>query len=57
VGSRTAIPVWRFGHAAFDYHSASDSFTPNKDGSANCDYACHTIVKAKDYIFHSYQKR
>jgi len=46
-----------WGHAAFDYNAASDSFTPNKDGTANCGYACHIIVKAKDYIFHSYQKR
>jgi hypothetical protein len=46
-----------WGYAVFDYNAASDTFTPNKDGSANCGYACHTIVKAKDYIFHSYQKR
>jgi hypothetical protein len=46
-----------WGYAAFDYNAASDTFTPNKDGSANCGYACHTIVKAKDYIFHAYQKR
>jgi len=46
-----------WGYAAFDYTAASDSFAPNKDGSANCGYTCHTIVKAKDYIFHSYQKR
>jgi len=46
-----------WGYAAFDYNAASDTFTPNKDGSANCGYACHTIVKAKDDIFHSYQKR
>ena len=46
-----------WGYAAFDYSAASDTFTPNKDGSANCGYACHTIVKAKDYIFHAYQKR
>jgi len=46
-----------WGYAAFDYTAASDSFAPNKDGSANCGYACHTIVKAKDYIFHPYQKR
>jgi hypothetical protein len=46
-----------WGYAAFDYSAASDTFMPNKDGSANCGYACHTIVKAKDYIFHSYQKR
>jgi len=46
-----------WGYAAFDYGAASDTFTPNKDGSANCGYACHTIVKAKVYIFYSYQKR
>jgi hypothetical protein len=46
-----------WGYAAFDYDAAADSFTPNKDASVNCGYACHTIVKARDYIFHSYQKR
>jgi hypothetical protein len=46
-----------WGYAAFDYNATSDTFAPNKDGSANCGYACHTIVKAKDYIFHAYQKR
>jgi len=46
-----------WGYVAFDYNAASDTFTPNKDASANCGYACHTVVKAKDYIFHSYQKR
>jgi hypothetical protein len=46
-----------WGYAAFDYNGAADTFTPNKDGTANCGYACHTIVKAKDYIFHAYQKR
>jgi Cytochrome P460 len=47
-----------WGYAAFDYNATSDAFTPNKDGSvANCGYACHTIVRAKDYIFHSYQMR
>jgi hypothetical protein len=25
-----------WGYAAFDYGAASDTFTPNKDGSANC---------------------
>ena len=55
---RTRFPDTKgWGYAAFDYNAASDTFMPNKDGSANCGYACHTIVKAKDYIFHSYQKR
>jgi hypothetical protein len=43
-------------YAQFDYDAPSDTFTPDGSG-ANCGYACHTIVKAKDYIFHSYQKR
>jgi hypothetical protein len=46
-----------WGYAVFDYNAASDEFTPDKDGAVNCGYACHTIVKARDYIFHSYQKR
>ena len=46
-----------WGCVAFDYNAASDTFAPNKDSTVNCGYACHSIVKAKDYIFHSYQKR
>ena len=46
-----------WGYAQFDYDPKSDTFTPNKDGTPNCGHACHTAVKAKDYIFHPYQKR
>jgi hypothetical protein len=45
-----------WGFAQFNYNAASDTFTPEGRG-ANCGYACHTIVKAKDYIFHPYQQR
>ncbi len=45
-----------WGYAQFDYDPASDTFTPNGSG-ANCGYACHTIVKAKDYVFTAYAKR
>jgi hypothetical protein len=45
-----------WGYAQFDYDPASDTFTPHGSG-ANCGYACHTIVAAKDYIFTSYPKR
>lgn len=45
-----------WGYALFDYDSASDTFTPNGSG-VDCGTQCHTIVKAKDYIFHPYQKR
>ena len=46
-----------WGYVAFDYNAAADTFAPNKDSAVNCGYACHSIVKARDYIFHSYQKR
>ncbi|HXA21046.1 MAG TPA: cytochrome P460 family protein [Acetobacteraceae bacterium] len=45
-----------WGYAQFNYDATSDSFTPEGSG-ANCGYACHTIVKAKDYIFTAYGKR
>jgi len=45
-----------WGYALFNYNVASDSFAPDGSGN-NCGFACHTIVKAKDYIFHPYQKR
>ena len=44
-------------YAVFDYQPASDTFTPDSTGTVNCGFACHTIVKDKDYIFYSYQKR
>jgi hypothetical protein len=42
--------------AQFDYDSASDTFKPLGSGT-NCGYECHTIVKAKDYVFTAYGKR
>jgi hypothetical protein len=45
-----------WGYAQFDYDPASDTFTPNGSG-AKCGAGCHTIVKAKDYVFTSYPKR
>jgi hypothetical protein len=44
------------GYALFDYDRASDTFKPNGSG-VNCGTQCHTIVKARDYIFHPYQRR
>jgi Cytochrome P460 len=44
-------------YAVFDYQPASDTFKADPTGTMNCGFACHTIVKDKDYIFHSYQKR
>jgi Cytochrome P460 len=44
-------------YAVFDYQSASDTFIPNKTGTIECGFACHTRVAKKDYIFTAYGKR
>ena len=46
-----------WGYAVFNYEAASDKFTADPKSLSDCGHACHTIVKAKDYIFHPYQKR
>jgi hypothetical protein len=46
-----------WGYAVFNYDEASDKFSPDANSPVDCGNACHTAVKAKDYIFHPYQKR
>jgi hypothetical protein len=46
-----------WGYAVFNYDVASDKFTPDAKSLSDCGNACHTAVKAKDYIFHPYEKR
>ena len=49
---------WAYGQFAYD--SASDTFKPSAPLSATgheCGYACHTVVKANDYIFTNYAPR
>jgi hypothetical protein len=46
-----------WGYAVFNYDAASDTFSPDAKSPADCGNSCHTVVKAKDYIFHPYQKR
>jgi hypothetical protein len=46
-----------WGYAVFNYDAASDKFTADPKSLADCGNTCHTVVKAKDYIFHPYQKR
>lgn len=53
-----------WGYAAFDYDTASDTFSPAtladqppQGHDAKCGYACHSLVAAKDYIFTAYPKR
>ena len=45
-----------WGYAVFNYEAASDKFTPDP-ALSDCGHTCHVAVKAKDYIFHPYQKR
>ena len=46
-----------WGYAVFNYEAASGRFTADPKSLSDCGNACHTAVKAKDYIFHPYQKR
>ena len=53
-----------WGWAAFKYDAASDTFTPAttadqppQGNDAKCGFACHTIVKTRDYVFTDYGKR
>jgi hypothetical protein len=46
-----------WGYAVFNYDAASDKFTADPTAAADCGNSCHVVVKAKDYIFHPYQKR
>src|ERR1700690_4488617 len=46
-----------WGYAVFNYDVASDKFTADPASLQDCGQACHVAVKAKDYIFHPYQKR
>src|ERR1700683_5586276 len=45
-----------WGYALFNYDAATDKFTADPS-PADCGNSCHTAVKAKDYIFHPYEKR
>ncbi len=45
-----------WGYAVVNYDPAAAKYS--NDGSlSNCGFSCHTVVKAKDYIFHPYQVR
>jgi cytochrome P460 len=46
-----------WGYALFNYDAASDKFAADANSPSNCGHACHVKVKAKDHIFHPYQKR
>jgi len=53
-----------WGYGAFDYDAAIDTFTPSttadnppQGNDAKCGFACHTVVKNRDYVFTDYAKR
>ena len=53
-----------WGYGVFDYDAASDTFkpgttagTPPQGNDAKCGFACHTGVKARDFVFTEYGKR
>jgi hypothetical protein len=46
-----------WGYAVFNYDAVSGKFTVDAKSLSDCGNACHTAVKAKDYIFHPYEMR
>ena len=53
-----------WGWAVFDYDTKTDTFTPGttagtppQANDAKCGFACHTLVKNRDYVFTEYGKR
>jgi hypothetical protein len=53
-----------WGYGAFEYEASSDSFRPAdtsdqppQGNDAKCGAACHTAVKARDYVFTEFPKR
>ena len=48
-----------WGYATFKYDASSDTWTAFGESAAfaNTCHACHTIVKARDYVFLDYPKR
>src|SRR5579863_7231867 len=53
-----------WGYGEFEYDAASDAFRPGTQADkppqandARCGFACHTSVKARDYVFTDYGHR
>jgi hypothetical protein len=53
-----------WGYAVFNFDPVSETFSPGgldgrlpQGNDAKCGAACHTIVKAKDYVFTEYARR
>ena len=54
--SKRFADTGNWGYAQFNYDSASATFAPLGTGH-DCGFSCHTIVKAKDYVFTAYGPR
>ncbi len=53
-----------WGYAVFEFEAATNTFRPGtlsdkppQGNDAKCGYACHTTVKARDYVFSDYAGR
>jgi hypothetical protein len=53
-----------WGYAAFQFDEATDTFRPSdtsdrppQANDAKCGFACHTVVKDRDYVFTEFPKR
>jgi hypothetical protein len=53
-----------WGWAVFEYEAAAGTFRPGttadkppQGNDASCGFGCHTLVKARDYVFTEYGKR
>ena len=53
-----------WGWGSFEYNAASDTFSPATEAAtppqghdAKCGFACHTLVKNRDYVFTEYGHR
>ena len=53
-----------WGYAEFEYDPASGTFSPGtmadqppQGNDAKCGFACHTLVKTRDYVFTEYGQR
>ena len=62
--SKRFVDSGGWGWAVFDYDAASDTFKPGdltgkppQGNDAKCGFACHTIVKDRDYVFTEYAHR
>jgi hypothetical protein len=62
--SKRFVDSGGWGWGVFEYDAASDTFRPGTESDsppqandAKCGFACHTIVKTRDYVFTDYAHR